>query len=215
MGTFATLHPLYHLGALISVTALALRGQLQLRLVLLLSFVFYSADDYFGYVDHAWQYQLWNGLFFCINLYVLTEIILDRTTFGLTREEKGVLSGFLSLTPGEFRKLIRIGQWRSAEDSRLVTTEGIVPTSLFYIHRGTIEVLKAGRSITLEPPTFIGEVAFLRGSPASATVAIAPGTRYLEWSTSSLRRHLDRHNALRMALNRTLSDDLALKVARA
>ena len=214
MLNFAALHPLYHLGALISVVALAMRGQLQLRLALLLSFVLYIVDEYFGSAGPDWPYIVWNGLFFFINLYVLVEIILDRTTFGLSDEQKAIFGAFLSLSPGQFRTLIRMGQCRVAEETRLITTEDIVPDSLFYVYEGMIEIVKAGRPIMIEPPTFIGEVAFLRGSVASATVAIAPGARYVEWPASQLRRHLARNNPLRIAFNRTLSDDLALKVAR-
>ena len=215
MGSIAELHPMFHLGALASVIALALRGQFQLRILLLISFLLYVADDYFGTAEPAWPSLIWNGLFFLINLYVLVEIILDRTTFGLSPEEKEIFGGFLSLSPGEFRKLIRIGRLRVAEETKLITTEGVVPGSLFYVHEGAIEIIKAGRTIPIEPPTFIGEVAFLRGSSASATVAILPGARYIEWSTSDLHRRLARHNPLRVAFNRALSDDLATKVARA
>ncbi len=214
MEPIASSHWPFHLGALISVFALALRGQFRLRVVLLLSFVLYSADDWFDYDDHAWPSLIWNILFFCINLYVLVEIILDRSTFGLSEEEKKVLGGLISLSPGQFRKLIRLGQWRHADEARLITTEGIVPTSLFYIHQGTVEIMKGGRTILADPPTFIGEVAFLRGSPASATVAIEPGARYIEWPSAALRRHLNRHGDLKIAFNRTISDDLAMKVAR-
>ncbi len=207
-------HPLFHIGALASVAALAMRGQLQLRILLLVGLILYIADNYFGSQDHAWPYLVWNALFLIMNLFVLVEIVLDRTTFGLSAEEKEIFESFLSLSPGEFRKLIRIGQQRTASEERLITTEGIVPASLFYVHAGTIEIIKAGRTITIEPPTFIGEIAFLRGTEASATVAIAPGTQYIEWSASTLRRHLARHNPLKIAFNRTLSDDLAMKVAR-
>ncbi len=163
MGTIAELHPMFHLGALVSVVALAMRGQLQLRIALLISFVLYIADNYFGSAEPAWPYMIWNGLFFFINLYVLVEIVLDRTTFGLTEEEKEIFGAFLSLSPGQFRKLIRIGRWRKAEETRLITTEGDVPRYLFYVYEGAVEIIKAGRPIMIELPTFIGEVSFLRG----------------------------------------------------
>ena len=101
-----------------------------------------------------------------------------------------------------------------APDTTSITVEGVVPHSLYYVYDGAIEVVKGGRPISVGTGSFIGEIAFLRGTPASASVALEPGTRYMEWPVERLRRHLDRHHALRLAFNRMLSDDLALKLAR-
>ena len=214
MHNFTGLHPLFHLGALASVIAVAMRGQLQLRVVLLVSYLLYILDNVVGTQQPEWAYLFWNALFFAINLYVLADIILDRTTFGLSSEEREVLANLFSLSPGQFRRLNRIARWRVADDSTLITVEGVVPGSLFYIYDGDIEVTKGDRSIMVAAGSFIGEIAFLRGTPASASVTIAPGSRYMEWPVPQLQQHLARHHSLRVAVNRMLSDDLALKLAR-
>lgn len=215
MEAMADLHPIFHVGALASVIALAMRSQLLLRVLLLLSLVLYIADNYFGSPEPAWPYMIWNVVFLLINLYVLFELLLDRTTFGLTDKEREVFGGFLSLSPGEFRRLIRIGEWRVADGHATLTVEGIAPTSLFYVYEGAIEIMKASRSTYVEPPAFIGEVAFVRGGGASASAMLAPGSRYIEWPAAQLRQYLARHSPMRIAFNRALSDDLAVKVARA
>lgn len=212
--TISGLHPLFHLAAVSSVIALALRGELYLRVVLLGAYLLYISDNAIGGPQPDWSNLFWNSLFFLINFYAMGRIVADRTTFGLNPEERQVFETLISLTPGQFRHLSRIADWRVAEETRLITTEGVVPDSLFYVYKGTIEVLKGERSITLDPGTFIGEIAFLRGVPATASVVVEPGTRYVEWSVSRLRRHLTRHNPLRLAFNRMLSDDLAIKLAR-
>jgi hypothetical protein len=214
MNAIAGLHPLFHLGSLVSVIAVALRGQLPLRLVLLLSYVLFILDNTLGTQQPEWPYLVWNVLFLVINLYVLIEIVLDRTTFGLTHEEKEVFGTLISLSPGEFRRLSRLADWHVAREPTPITVEGVVPSSLFYVYHGDIEVVKGGRSISVGTGSFIGEIAFLRGTPASASVSLDPGTRYMEWPVEPLRRHLAKHNALRISFNRMLSDDLALKLAR-
>ena len=214
MHTISGFHPLFHLAAVASVVALALRGEFYLRVVLLGAYMLYISDNEFGGAQPDWSNLFWNCLFFLINLYAMGRIIVDRTTFGLNPEEREVFETLISLTPGQFRHLSRIADWRVAEERRLITTEGVLPTSLFYVYKGTAEVLKGGRSIVLDPGTFIGEIAFLRGVPATASVVVEPGTRYVEWSVSRLRRDLTRQNPLRLAFNRMLSDDLAIKLAR-
>ena len=214
MYAIAGLHPLFHLGSLFSVIAVAMRGQLPLRVVLLFSYILFILDNTLGTQQPEWPYLVWNVLFLAINLYVLFELVLDRTTFGLSHEEKEVFGSLISLSPGEFRRLSRLASWHIARDTTPITVEGVVPASLYYVYHGDIEVVKGGRSISVGTGSFIGEIAFLRGTPASASVALEPGTRYMEWQVESLRRHLARHNALRISFNRMLSDDLALKLAR-
>ncbi|HEX4766608.1 MAG TPA: cyclic nucleotide-binding domain-containing protein [Lichenihabitans sp.] len=213
MVALAPLHPLYHLGAAISVVALAMRGQLQLRIVLLASLFLYVADEYFNAATPEWPYIFWNLLFAAINVIVIVELILDRTTFGLKPEEKDLYKAFQTLTPGEFRRLLRLAERETSTASETLTTEGVRPDHLFYVLDGEVEILKGDRRIQVQPPTFIGEIAFLRGTGASATVQIEPGARLLRWSSPQLQQHLARHLPLKIAFNRLLSDDLALKVA--
>ena len=213
MTALAGFHPLYHLGAFVSVIALALRGQLALRVVLLASLFLYIADEYFNAATPEWPYIFWNALFAVINAIVIVELILDRTTYGFDAAEKELYADFVTLTPGEFRKLLRLAERRTASGTETLTTEGERPDHLFYVLDGEVEILKGGRHIQVEPPTFIGEIAFLRGSGASATVQAKPGARLLRWSSPRLHQHLAKHVPLKIAFNRLLSDDLALKVA--
>ncbi len=60
---------------------------------------------------------------------------------------------------------------------------------------------------------FIGEVAYLKKTPASATVVAKAGSHYISWSHDELRKIVTRHDTLRQSLGNLLSADLALKVA--
>lgn len=207
-------HMTVDLASLIGVAALAFRNQLILRLMLLLSTgltLFALATS--GKLD--WDGLFWTSVTWMINGWVTVQIVLDRTHLGLTDEEEELFSAFGSLTPGEFRRLIRPAIWHTAEQTISLTREGVVPDRLFYVLSGAIEISKGDRPGMLAPQTFIGEIAFLRHTPASATVSVAPGARYLEWRTSVLSALLDRHRHLRGAVTHLLSADMALKVARA
>ena len=87
---------------------------------------------------------------------------------------------------------------------------------LYYVLDGDITIDKTGRDpFTIGPRTFIGEVAFLLPRPASATVTVAAGARYVSWDRAALRRLQLRTPSLAFALSAVLNRDMAAKVARA
>jgi CRP-like cAMP-binding protein len=118
-----------------------------------------------------------------------------------------------SITPGEFRALLKVGAWKTAETRSEITVEGVVPQHLFYVLDGHINIEKAGRQMAIGPKTFIGEVAFLHRTPASATVSVEPGARYLQWSVAELEK-IGSRRSLRNSVIRLIGMDMALKVAR-
>ena len=208
-------HLVMHLAAIIGVAALALRDQLRLRLVLLFSIaldIIYYASNMGG---PSWDDVFWNVVTFSVNAWVLTQLILDRTHIGLSADEEWLFRAFGTLSPGEFRRLLKLGTWVTAADRTVLTVEDQTPDNLYYVLEGEIEIVKAGRTNTFSPPAFIGEIAFLEKRTASATVNVCAGTRYLVWSSQGLATCLSRKQSLRIAVVRLLSADLADKVARA
>lgn len=213
----ASLQQLYimHLASLMAVAALALRNQLRLRAVLLVSILLNLLDHALALNGPLWNNLVWDAVTLAVNVGVMGQIILDRTHIGLSAEEERLFQAFGSLSPGEFRRIVKLARWATADEVRVLTTEGITPDHLFYILDGEIRLAKAGRETMIAVPTFIGEVAFVKERTASATVTLAPGARYLVWSTTQLRQYFVKKQALRVAMIRLLSADMAMKVARA
>lgn len=206
---------LMHLAALIGVAALTFRNQLILRAVLLVSIVFSIVDHVFVRQGANPNYVFWDLVALVINSWMLVRLVLDRTHVGLTDEEERLFQTWGSLSPGEFRQLLRLAHWRTATESMELTCEGELPDNLFYVIEGDLQVVKAGRTVALAAPAFIGEVAFVKERPASATVLISPGGRYVVWSAKVLRQYFARNQAMRVAAMRIISADMAGKVARA
>ena len=208
-------HIVANLAAIIAVGALAIRDQIKLRILLLVSSVLNVFRVFMLPRDPAWDDLFWLCIAVVINLFIIVLLVLDRTHVGLSDEEERLFQAFGSLTPGEFRRLLRLASWQTASRPTVLTEEGVRPSTLFYVLEGGIELNKSGRHASIEAPTFIGEVAFLKERTASATVRIAEGTRYLVWETGTLNRYFTRRQALRVAVVRLISADMALKVARA
>ena len=206
-------HLILHAAAFASVAALALRDQLKLRAVLLVSILLSALYNDLK-SPPSYQEMVWNGVTLAINLAVIVQIVLDRTHVGLSDEDTELFSAFEMLTPGEFRAIVRLATWGTAESALVVTREGERPDALYYVLRGGIVVAKAGRSFGVDSQTFIGEIAFLHDTPASATVTLEPGARFLFWPSARLRAHLEGRETLKNAVSRLISFDMATKIAR-
>ena len=207
-------HVLMHAAAIISVAALALRDQLRLRAVLLISILLSAAYNDLK-TPPGYQEIVWNAVTFAINIKVIIQILMDRTHLGMSDEENELFDAFQALTPGEFRALLKLASWQTAEDEQWITVEGRKPDGLFYVVRGMIDIQKAGRCFSVKPPSFIGEIAFLHNTSASATVRLEPGARYVRWPVATLREALQRRQPLKQAMIRLISLDMANKIAAA
>ena len=93
-----------------------------------------------------------------------------------------------------------------------ILTEGEVPANLYYVEGKGFELRKGEFLAKVDSPAFAGEIAFLNGVAASATVTLPPGTDYVVWSVADLRKVSRRNRALGNALIARFSLDLAQKV---
>jgi hypothetical protein len=140
-------------------------------------------------------------------------VVRERSTLGLTAREKRLFEAYRTLTPGQFRKLNRLGRTYRTTAQTDIIIEARQPKDLFYIEGFRFNVAKSGQAAEARGPAFAGEIAFLTGNPASATVTLPPGTPYTAWSVAELERLMRRNAALRNALTARFSLDLAVKVA--
>ena len=206
---------LIHIAAAIFLSGFLFRDQIMLRGLVIVGNIVYVAY-YYVVVDHP----LWGGIFWSvvgivINAVMIGRIVADRAHFGLSVDERAVHAGLDTLTPGEVRRLMKAGRWQTAGKEAVISQEGRPLGELVYVLDGRATVEKAGARLELALPAFVGEVAFLTQRPASATVRLAPGTRYVSWEMGTLQRLLLRAPSLRIGLGAALNRDMAEKVARA
>jgi hypothetical protein len=204
---------LVHIAALINVSGMFFRDQFMLRLLVLVSTFLYIVYYIIVPATPLWDAIAWCVVLIGVNAIVMGLIMLDRKQFLLTDAESRLFRSLLTFSPGEFRRLMKAANWKHADDSRKLTIEGKSPESLFFVLEGDIEVSKLGRSLSVPAGVFIGEIGFLLNRPASATVKVKSGARYVEWSREALSSLLNKYPALKTALDARLSIDLASKVA--
>ena len=189
------------------------RDELWLRLLMLA-----ASGNYLAYYYAVTDAPLWgaiatSGALALVNLGVIVIVILERTTFTMSRQVSSIYRSFDMLTPGQFRRMMRLGTVRSAEEPVRLTTEGMRVEKLHFVTEGGVTVTKHGRRAEIPARIFVGEIAYATGNVASATVEVSPGAVWVEWDQEALRSLTRRFPALGVALVAQFNVDLLGKVA--
>jgi hypothetical protein len=162
---------------------------------------------------------LWDGIIAAIalaavNLWYLLTTNRSNRRFDLSAEEMMLYARLPGITPGEFKELLSIARWRNSQTATTLTQEGKMPEALHYVLEGQVSVSKGEKTFSVGPHAFIGELAFLRGKPATATTAAQPGSLIVSWKQDALRNLMKSNEGIRRAIDSLLSVDMAEKIAR-
>ncbi len=205
---------LIHVAALLQVVGLVLRRQLVLRIFLLAGSLVYVAFFYWHGAGPMLSAAFWSAALGAANLVGIVRLILERLHFRQSDDERHFLETLRVLTPGELRRLMRLARWQVTDATTTLTHEGQPVRSLYFVLEGGIDIVKGGKAFSSRPGIFIGEVAFLLNTPASATVFLAPGAKYIEWPAEPLRKLLERTPSLENTMEQLFNQMLARKVAQ-
>jgi CRP-like cAMP-binding protein len=204
---------LVHIGAFLFLLAYLVRDQILLRGLIILGTVFYIVY-YFFMETPLWSALLWNSSFVVINLIMIGVIYSDRASFVMSEREKKLYQVFNTLSPGEFKKLLKIADWFDGSSEEQITTEGEVPARLYFIIDGEALIVRDDKKFFVGPSVFIGELAYLIKKPATATVKLTDKVVGISWKTSSLIKLLASNPQMKIAFDGLLNQDLAAKLAR-
>lgn len=189
------------------------RDELRLRLFMLGASGFYLLYYLRIAAEPLWDALAVNLSLALVNAAMIGIVVAERTTLGMSRATLTLYAQFDGLLPGHFRRLLRAASdLRVTEETRIVE-RGAQLDRLYYVVEGPLFVDRDGSAVQIAGGTFIGEVAYLTGRPASATVRLGPGARYLVWRRADLDRLTRRSPNFRNALLARINADLAGKVA--
>lgn len=204
---------LVHVAALLTVAGMFFRSQLILRSLLLAGTVASTLFNFLVPAEPLWGAIFWGFVMVGVNGTMIVMLIVDRTMYGLSDDEVRLFRAFGVFTPGEFRALMKFAAWHRADESKTLTAKGGDVDQLYYVLDGEIRIAKSASAFPIQAGSFIGEIAFLRDTPASATVSVSPGTRYVSWGARALSDLLERKPSIKIALGSLLNIDMAGKVA--
>lgn len=156
----------------------------------------------------------WTLVYNTINVVQIARLWYERRPLRLDDGEQALYaSTFRTLTPREFRRLLRVGRWQDAGPPEVLIEEGTHPGRVLVLAAGHAAVVVGGRAVaTLGPGQFAGEMSFLTGKPTTAAVQVVEPVRFVSWPTAELERFLVKHPSLRAALQLVIGRDLAGKL---
>jgi hypothetical protein len=158
----------------------------------------------------------WDVVFILINGWQIWRLVADRRALASLAEvqllRQGALAGFDSV---ELASVLRTGAWRDFAPGTRLTEEGKPVVHLVLICEGQASVEAGGEAIaSLQGGAFVGEMAFLSGNPASATVTVARPTRAFVFDMGRLEALARENASVAGDLYRAIGRDLARKLAQ-
>lgn len=157
----------------------------------------------------------WDIVFIAINAYQIYWLIAEHRNLKQLEDAhllgQGVFAGFSN---SQLARLVKAGAWRTIEPGTKITSEGQPVSELVLICRGQAAVESHGHVVAhLRGGAFVGEMAFVSGNPASATVTAEHATRAFVFDMAKLRKLIDSDDLAAVAMHRVIGRDLADKLA--
>jgi hypothetical protein len=155
-------------------------------------------------------------LLLLINAVRLSALGVGMGGDGFTDDERLMHDNVLpTLDTSEARRLMAQGEWRTALTGAELMQENQRMPELVYIARGAAVVEMGGKLVGVcGPGDFLGEMSFMSGHPASATVRVANQIRYCAFDRTRISEFLDKNPELRTALEAGFNRNLAGKLVR-
>jgi hypothetical protein len=205
---------LANLAAILMLIGFTFRNQIWLRSFAILGNLVFILYYFFVANVPLWTAIISSIAIIGVNIWMMSKILADKRAFKLSGEEMMLYARLPGVKPGQFKQLLTIAEWQTPTSHLALTQEGQMPDAIHYVLEGKVAVNKSGKQFTIGPHAFIGELAFLRGLPATATTHAQQGSLIVSWKQTALRELMKTNDGIRTAINTLLSADMAEKIAR-
>ncbi len=206
---------LVHLGIAFYILGFLCRNQIALRASVLAGTGFYLSYYLLIETGPLWDAFAGSLLIATANVIGLASLIYSRMPLGMGEHQRSIFEALGALEPGVFRALMKIGRHETSTGDAVLTREGETPDSLFFVMSGRPLITKGRDRFDVDGGCFIGEVSWMRDTPASATATLPAGANYIVWPRPALDRLTRRSPRVRQALEAMIAQDMARKVAAA
>jgi len=158
----------------------------------------------------------WCVVFILINVFQVQRLIRERVH--LRRMSNGALlrqGAFAGLDDAQLSRLVTAGSWRNVDPGSRLTLQGKPVAELVLLCAGSASVEVDGKMVAqLQAGAFCGEMAFVSGEPASATVTVHQPVRAFVFDTHKLRELVSEDELVASAIHHAVGRDLARKMNR-
>ena len=204
---------LVHIANVFLLISFSSKSMLQLRALNIVAGGFFIAWA-LSFDEPLWAPVAWNTLFSLVNVRRIWLAILERRPPVLSAEEQQLkASVFESLEPRAFRKLLDVGQWENGLPPEMLVKSGEMPSRLWMVTEGCIEVRRDERIIReITTGDFVGETAFLADKPMVADMIIRDPVRCMSWPVDGLQKFMGDEPEIGAALQRIFGQCLVRKL---
>jgi CRP-like cAMP-binding protein len=159
----------------------------------------------------------WSVIFILINAYQLYWLILEKLSLRLPEKEGPLLREALAgLDDAQISRLLRAAEWKDYQHGETLTRQDAPVDALYFLCSGRANVEVNKSLVTyLEKGSFVGEIAYLTGNPATATVVVDEPARILKFSKMRMAKVTAADPQINGIIYQLLGRDLAIKMRRA
>jgi hypothetical protein len=212
MGDPVFISSLIFIGLTIKIVGFAVRDELWLR-VLVATGITCDALFYALRSEPILQSVLANMSLVSVNLILIALIVIERTTWRMSQDDRALLRHFPTLTPGQFRRVRKIMTRETVGPDTPLALEGKPVEDLMLVFSDRIVISKQGASFPIGGPAFVGEIAFLTGNASSADVTLTEGGTVVRLPIAPLKALMAKKPTLGNAMVALFGQELARKVA--
>lgn len=139
--------------------------------------------------------------YIAISLVGILRLFITSRMLRQTPEERAfILRHLPDLRREHVRTLLKRGRWIDVAAGETLARQGKPLDRLYYLAEGEASVIIDGRTVGRSGDCFIGELTFLTGEPATATVVTDGPARLLAFESGGLRALLKRKPDIKLAL---------------
>jgi hypothetical protein len=171
---------------------------------------------YYGFLVSDSISATWEFLFATVNAVQLAIVLMAGRRKWTDEDERLFVETVMPTLDGNLRaRMLKLARWETREPGQVLVREGETSPQLVFIARGAASVEKGDAMIGVcGPGDFLGEMSFLTGKPASATVRVSNEVRCCIYDPAVLKALTKKHPAIRQALELSFNHNLVGKLER-
>lgn len=160
---------------------------------------------------------VWEALFVLVNIVQLIILWYDEHHHDFRDDERHFVDSMpKGVEKQALKRLLALAEPRRFESGEALIREGQPVDSVLYIADGVAQISNADRLIAVcRPGDYLGEMSFLTGAQASATVTAVSPIRVLAFEQRRLHQAIESDVSVRRAIEAGLNRNLVGKLVRA
>jgi CRP-like cAMP-binding protein len=171
---------------------------------------------YYGFLIADNISAAWEGIFAAVNAVQLAIVLLAGRRKKHSEEEELFIRTVMPTLEGNLRaRVLKLARWQTRQPDSVLMEEGEEKPQLVFVASGAASVEKSGTLVGVcGPGDFLGEMSFLTGRPASATVRVANEIRCCVFDPGVLKALTQKNPGIRQALEFSFNRNLVGKLER-